>query len=149
MKKLITISLMICLAVVFVSANNGIGNSATIVGGTIYEGVIENVISGASINVTCNGTSLDSVSDVEGEYSVSFASNDCGCGDSVSVAVKNGGGLVGSEVGSITMCGISPVPSLTLDIGIVNVPLVPEFGFFVGMLTILSAVGIFFIVRKD
>jgi len=38
---------------------------------------------------------------------------------------------------------------MDLDVGIVNVPLVPEFGFVVGIMTILASVGVFLVVRRD
>ena len=38
---------------------------------------------------------------------------------------------------------------INVDLAIVNVPLVPEFGVVVGMLTIFGAMGIFLFVRKN
>jgi hypothetical protein len=39
-------------------------------------------------------------------------------------------------------------PGLNLDVGIVNVPMVPEFGLVVGLTTMLGALGVFFVVRR-
>jgi hypothetical protein len=40
------------------------------------------------------------------------------------------------------------IVGLDLNLGVVNVPLVPEFGATVGVLTILGALGVFFVVRR-
>lgn len=144
----------ILTAVMFVSSVSAIVpttcTETTIVGGTIYEGDISNGVSGADVDVTCTHNGADTTisgitSGSNGEYSVAFDCGSCAYGDEVSVSAtkdsKNG-----EEDGSITMtygfCG------LTLNVGIVNVPLIPEFGLVIGTLTALCAVGIFFFVRK-
>jgi hypothetical protein len=37
---------------------------------------------------------------------------------------------------------------MIIDVACVNVPLVPEFGAIVGVLTALGALGVFFVVRR-
>ena len=144
MKKIL-IALILMSLLPLVSA--GDGNEATVVGGTIYENVVENGVNGASVVVSCNGFNESAVSGSAGQYSVSFASDECECGDSVYVFASKGS-LSGSSMGAVDMCNLTPVPSLELDVAIVNVPLVPEFGVIVGLVTVLGAVGIFFVVRK-
>ena len=122
-------------------------NEATVVGGTIYENVITNGAVGAKVVISCNGVNQTTLSSVGGAYSSSFSNTDCECGDSVFVYATKGS-LSGSAAGSITMCDLQPIPSITLDVGIVNVPLVPEFGLIAGLIAVLGAVGAFFVIRK-
>ena len=149
MKKLFLLGCLVAFFSMVVFASAGI--DATVVSGTVYyEGDINNAVSGVIVQVVCNDSNvLNTTSGVDGEYSVSFTSNKCGCGDDVFVSAYEGVSMIGANEGSISICGISPAPSITLDVGVVNVPVVPEFGFVVGILTILGAVGIFFVVRKD
>lgn len=125
----------------------------TIVDGIIYQNDITNPVSGADVQVTCYHEKHDEikeytksgVSNSEGEYSITFYKNHCDYGDSVTVYAQRDS-LIGIEDGSITItqkiCGIR------LNIGIVNVPLVPEFGLIAGLTAILGSLGIFFVVRK-
>ena len=39
-------------------------------------------------------------------------------------------------------------PALSLNVVIVNVPMVPEFGLIAGLTTVLGALGVFFVVRR-
>jgi hypothetical protein len=124
------------------------------VGGIIYQNEITNVISDADVTVTCNHNGVDysgvTTSQSNGEYGYLFDASECGYGDSVTVdAVK--AGLMGTNDGDITMTNtivMNKSCKFKLNVGIVNVPMVPEFGVFAGALTLLSAVGIFFFVRR-
>jgi len=122
----------------------------TAVGGTIYQDTVDNGIQGASVEVTCNGNTETATSDSEGAYSVVFEGDECSFGDDVTVHAEKDG-ATGSNDGSVDMtyhydfgcfCG------LDLNVGIVNVPLIPEFGLMIGTLTAISAIGIFLFVRK-
>ncbi len=120
--------------------------SQTIVGGTIYQEDITNPIAGADVYVTCGTETLSTTSEADGSYSVVFDCSKCDYGYDVEVrATKDA--LEGTEDGEVNMkydllCGVK------LNVGIINVPLVPEFGVVVGVLTALGAVGAFFVVRK-
>jgi hypothetical protein len=143
-------------------SNNCPNQTVTDVKGIIYQGTINNPVSGANVQVTCakNGpwnyivrrNSLVSrtnteitVSNNKGKYLVSFPQTECTIGDKITVtAISND--LVGTATGSIT--DEDYLGCLNLDLGIVNVPLVPEFGAIAGSLTILGSMTIFFIVRR-
>jgi hypothetical protein len=104
----------------------------------------------ANVEITCHGDSGDVVKNVStgalGFYGAIFSQDDCREGDLVSVkAWKND--LSGLEEGFVQY-GFESC-NLNLDVAFINVPLVPEFGVVVGLLTMISAVGIFFVVRKD
>jgi hypothetical protein len=55
--------------------------------------------------------------------------------------------MMGSEDGSVSM-QIDSVCQAKLNVGIINVPLIPEFGLLIGSLTVISAVAVFFVVRR-
>ena len=123
---------------------------STIVGGTIYQDVIENPTAGANVEIICNHSGVLSTKTTTslgaGQYSIVFPCEQCIFGDEVIVNAQKDA-LSGTNEGEIDMsynlpCGVK------LDVGIVNVPLVPEFGVVVGFLTMISAIGVFFVIRK-
>jgi len=120
--------------------------SQTVVGGTIYQDVITNGVVDATVEVTCNGTMLPTASVANGAYSVNFDCSVCNYGDLVTVhAVKDS--LTGDNSGAVDMTWTIPC-GIQLDVGIVNVPLVPEFRLILGMATALGALGVFFVIRR-
>jgi len=148
MKKLLSLFVLatVLLTVGFVSATVPGCTSQTVVGGTIYQDVITNGIVGANVEVTCNGATLYTTSVTDGAYSVNFDCSVCDYGDAVTVhATKEG--LSGDNSGAVDMTWQIPC-GIQLDVGIVNVPLVPEFGAVVAVLTVMGALGAFFVVRR-
>ncbi|KHO53796.1 MAG: hypothetical protein QT05_C0001G0018 [archaeon GW2011_AR13] len=139
-KTLMLIVLMLVFSVGAVSAK-------TIIAGKIYNADYSDTISGADVTILCNGHELTNISRSDGSYNVEYlenGENGCNAGDSLTVsAVK--GNLYGSQSGIIHDDALGN----NWDLAIVNVPLVPEFGILIGSLTILSAVGIFFFVRRE
>ena len=120
--------------------------SQTIVGGTIYQEVVEMGVEGADVWVTCNEETIQTTSGADGAYSVNFDCEVCDYGDAVTVhATKEG--LSGDNSGAVDMTWQIPC-GIQLDVGIVNVPLVPEFGAVVAVLTVMGALGAFFVVRR-
>ena len=79
----------------------------------------------------------------QAHYVVYFDEDECGIGDSVNVLITKGN-LAGQENFVLESEG-----TFRSSIWLFEVPSVPEFGFFMGALTLLSAVGLFFVVRKD
>jgi hypothetical protein len=136
---MLVMSLVLLLG--FTSAAVCVGN--TVVGGTIYQNTITNPVAGASVTVTCNGNTKTDTSGANGAYSVVFSCYECHYNDAVVVdAAKNP--LTGESKGTVSMT----YPGLNLDVGIVNVPMVPEFGLIAGLTTVLGALGVFFVVRR-
>lgn len=128
----------------------GMVSAKTMISGIIYNEDYEGVVSGANVSISCAHGEFtnvrNAVSMSDGMYSVNFSesgSDGCNDGDVVSVfAIKDG--LSGSKSGVVHNDVVG-----TWDIAVVNVSMVPEFGAVVGVLTMLSAVGLFFVVRKD
>jgi hypothetical protein len=139
MKKIMLIVFLslVILAVV------GFASAETAIAGKIYNSDFSATVAGASVDVTCNSVTNSTLSLGDGTYVVNFDTSVCGDPSTVTVdAFKEGVGS-GSATGTVHSGLIS-----NLDLAIVNVPLIPEFGLLVGTLTAVSAIGIFFIVRK-
>jgi len=144
MKKLLVlpiIALLVITSIVAVSAK-------TIVAGKIYDSAnfeTANPVDNANINVTCNGNSITTTSLSDGTYSVAW-NNAIACPEGSLVTVV-------AEKGGVTNSGTGLVHDYTavipeIYLGVVNIALIPEFGAIVGVLTVLSAVGVFFLVRR-
>jgi hypothetical protein len=140
MKK-ISVTLVMAL---FVLSAMSLISSQTIIAGKIYNVDYTAIIPGASVTVECDEAVGNTTSVVDGSYAVSF-SDDSACNgtDTVTVSATKGE-LTGSASGTVQGNLIQG-----LDIAIVNVPLVPEFGLVIGGLTIFGAVAVFFMIRKQ
>lgn len=151
---LIVSVVILSLMISFISANSAsgcMGCTKTLVNGIIYDGHTGESIQGAEVKITCkddkNVRQRDSVvtgikSLEDGTYFVIFDSIHCNEDDLVIVeASKNG--ISGNNQGIVHDKVIK-----SLDVAVVNVPLVPEFSILIGSLTVLGALGVFFIVRK-
>jgi hypothetical protein len=137
-------------------------SAKTIVAGKIYDSPnfeTANAVANANINVTCDDNLLTAISLNDGTYSVAFdscmsdlkalqTSNDLLCCDDGSIVT------VWAEKDGVSNSGTGEVHGYTaivpdLYLGVVNIALVPEFGLFIGALTIMGAVGVFFFVRRQ
>ena len=144
MNKTFTLSVLLLLVIASIATVS----AKTIVAGKIYDSPnfeTANAVSGADITVTCEGNIETTTSLSDGTYSVSYAETaDCPDGSSVYVVAEKDG---------VSNDGYGDVHDYTavipdIYIGIVNIALIPEFGFAIGTLTALCAIGIFFFVRK-
>jgi len=141
--KLLSVLVLGVMLLSMVSAHN------VLVTGKIYDNDFTDEIADATVTVTCGESVQTTTSLSDGAYKVIFTNSEtvanqvCDIEDSLAVdAVK--GSLYGHKEGTIH----DLYDAVGFDLSVVNVPLVPEFSFFAGTLTILSAVGIFFFVRK-
>ena len=125
----------------------GLVSAKTLVAGKIYNADYSKIIEEALVVASCdNGAKVtvqNTMSIGDGSYGVEFYDSDCNFEDLLTVYAEKDG-MTGSQTGRINKDVFGD-----WDLAIANVPLVPEFGFVIGMLTILSAVGIFFVIRKD
>lgn len=126
----------------------------TIVEGKVYFEDTNSLAGNADVTITCyhDGNTYTKTTKtaiygfLKGTYFVEFSQSQCVAGDEVTVtAYKSGMG--GANEGEII--DFITTKCLDIDIGIINVPLVPEFGIIICGLTIFSAVGIFFFVRRE
>ncbi|HLC78676.1 MAG TPA: hypothetical protein VJH92_06130 [Candidatus Nanoarchaeia archaeon] len=142
MKKaysLLIVGLMVLFMVQAVSAVT----SNTLIAGKIYNADYSSTIAGANVTVNCDGNVQSVASLSDGAYSVTYDGSLCFDGSSLTVSATKDS-LYGSNTGIIhneVMEG--------WDLAIVNVPLVPEFGIVIGILTMLGAVGVFFMIRRN
>jgi hypothetical protein len=158
-KKLLTILIVgvFLMSLGFVSAI--CPQNQTDIGGTVYIAGSNTTVSGASVEVLCvTGSGNISKSDTtggSGAYDVFFSDTEtpfCNTGDTVIVTATSGS-LSGTTVGVI---GTNPgIPydiengcKIHVNVEVVDVPLIPEYGLVAGLATVMGAVGIFFYVRR-
>ena len=122
----------------------------TFVSGMITDASGVNPIANAEVTVDCDGVEKDTTSEADGSYSVQFDVSECDAGDDVTVTAKYGD-LNGESQEVVWHTENERVQCLDLVINVAcgNVPLVPEFGTVVGIVTALGALGVFFVVRKQ
>ena len=128
-----------------------VNDGNTIVYGKTYDSETGDFITGVNVSIVCiheNETYVrEDVSNKYGYYSAVFdrtSGENCFIGDAVNIYAQKGN-LYGIFEGYIDDYYIYK-KNLKVNI---DIPLVPEFGTVVGMLTIISAVGIFFVVRRE
>lgn len=120
---------------------------------TVQVGVVEGLVKnpdntaavGASVDVLCNGTTLNDTTDGSGFYFVQYADGVCVEGETVNVSATLGG-LTGNNSGVMTASGYTE--GLKLDVAIVHVPLVPEFGLITGALAMIGSAGSFLVLKR-
>ncbi|HNZ52349.1 MAG TPA: hypothetical protein PKO02_03235 [Candidatus Pacearchaeota archaeon] len=157
--SLVTVSIMLVLALGLVAACNDGDYKCIPFKETLIKGEVTYADSGdeaarAFVEVTCihDGTEYTRMTKTlkygvwKGWYFVYFPQTQCVAGDEVIVRATKGD-LVG-EVKGIVEDYITQ-KCFDLDLARVDVPLVPEFGTIIAMFTALSALGIFFIVRRS
>ena len=140
-------ALFILLVIALTGVISAQGEYNTVIAGKIYDSPnfeTADGVAGAHVVVTCNEATHDTTSLSDGTYSVVFGPEE-GCFDTTASAYAEK-----DDVTSNTQTGIIQdyTGSFDLYLGVINIALIPEFGVVVGMLTLLSAVGIFFFVRR-
>ena len=133
-------------------------SAKTIIAGKTYDMTKDPIetVSGAEVYVACDHSGTiyvkNTISLSDGTYALTFCekTGDCPDGkrcDSGDFVIVNAtkGGLYGEASGTVwdkSMLNIS------VNLAVVNVPMIPEFGLLVGMFTVLSAVVVFFVIRR-
>lgn len=141
MKKLLS---LVCLSLVLFSLSS-VSAASTLIAGKVYNYDFSETVANANVTVDCNGNIQPATSGSDGSYGVVYNDSVCTLNDKVTIEAFH------KDYGynKIDINVDLDIPSIDLSIGMGNVPLVPEFGFFVGILTIVSALGIFFVVRRE
>lgn len=157
MKKTIMIAMLVSILVIAsitaVSATYGCsGNGCsdiptcpighTLIWGKITDASNGQLVSGADVEVICNGNNKDTTTNSHGIYWVIYPQNKCKVGNYVTVNAEKEE-LEGTETEKVNDWN-----GIFVDMERVDVPLIPEFGATVGILTLLGAVGTFFLVRR-
>ncbi len=146
---LVSSLLILIVGVSFISGNSrgyAVGGTDTIVEGDVYYS-LGGVASFAEVVVECETIplkiSIPKTCDENGHYRVVFNDADnCDNGAAINVYAIDKNGLDGLNSGRVMLY------SGEVDVELYNGAVVPEFGVIVGVLTILGAVGIFFVVRR-
>ena len=126
----------------FVASVSATVGPISAVGGTVYQADKVTTVSGAAVDVTCNGVTESTSTNLVGDYYVTFAPGVCYYNDPVSVnAVKDG--AKGSNDGVMCSAGKCIIPITVIDVTI------PEFGVMAGAVALIGALGIFVYRRKN
>ena len=151
--KTLTLSILVAFAVIAVmGVASAISSAAptpptnTEVSGTVYlQSSPSTGVEGANVSVVCDTDTLNpqtTVTSVNGSYAVAF---ETACGMVYVTASKDGA----SNMVSRAPNNFGVVNDCILLLALVDVPLVPEFGMFMGMTTIIGALVAFFVIRRN
>lgn len=149
MNKTIT---ALILSVLIVASMISLVSATTLITGKIFNHDYTETVAGATVTVTCaHGDETSSTQTVtslsDGAYGVEFleesGQNTCDSEDSLTVSAYHEDYGYGSKTGIIHDNAVGD-----WDLAVVNVPLVPEFGVIVGGLTVVSAICVFFFIRR-
>ena len=142
MKKKFSFFIATVLAIVALPVATFAQSGQTIVDGTVTNNA-HAVVSGASVTVTCDGHVQTATTNVNGDYLLSYSDTDCPLGATANVTASKSGQGSGSNSGSI-----GPTGSSQINIGVVDVSLVPEFGLIGLTGAILIGGGAFMVLRR-
>lgn len=144
MKKILSSLLALAFIFVFVAHVHAAIFQIGLVAGVVT-GPDGNPLSGASVGVDCNSHHLSTSSSSSGTYSVQFDNGFCTLGQTVTVTATKGS-LTGSNSGPMQNGG--DVGQVHLDVAIVNVPTVPEFGLITGVITLIASGASYLFLKK-
>jgi hypothetical protein len=170
MKKifvLLGLTIFLILSIGYISAVSDYQNhkacdiTKTLVEGKIYSANAE-PIGNADVTVVCthNGNGYTqktkSVNNgvLKGTYVVTFSQSNCIKGDSVAVTFMRNGqigtaqGKVKDSIDSLVNGVCTDIDTAKIDVPMIDPPVVPEFGVVAGAVTVLSALTVFFVIRR-
>jgi len=102
-------------------------------------------VEGADVSVSCNGFNMNTMSNASGIYFVQFLDSECPVGQVVNVNASKGS-MAGTNTG--VMEEGDPFGGVVVDVAVVNVPLMPEFGLVTGALTSLVSGGLYLLKKR-
>lgn len=117
-------------------------NGKTRVRGNVYDLEAGNWVQGATVAVTCNGTTLNATTSASGLYTVDFNKSACPKFAMVSAAVTHDGETLGQTV------QVSNTNTATMDFNF-GAAAVPELGMITGLMAAGGSGYLFFKMRKD
>ena len=132
--------LFIVLTTSFVEASCNMQN--VVVFGYIKDGETGLPVEDAFVSSTCGLKTLSTITNNQGGYMIEFDKRDCSYGDKISIFAEKENAVSLKTEGYIQQ--IYPFGCAVR----MDVPLIPEFGFFTGIMTIFIAITLFFIARK-
>jgi len=152
MKKVLMLFSLILLMTSFASAT--ICNMQTIVTyGKVYETGTTIPVSDATVIATCThrgvNTTHNGISSSDGRYTIYFDKRECDYGDKVMVHSLKFGTSGQETMGSIEYIypyGCST--KINSDNPNIQIPIIPEFGAGIALITICGAVAVFFVIRR-
>ena len=138
---LTTLGILVLLPVSMARAAGG----QSIIAGNIYYKGTTNPVTGASVSVVCDGNTLTSPTTSAGAYEVTFDPTACPAGDTATVTATKGS-ATGTNSGVVNPLATEPT---VINLAIVNVSVVPEFGAITGIAAIALGAGAFLVIRRQ
>jgi hypothetical protein len=125
----------------------------TIITGKVYNSSVDplnpSIVEGAHVTVNCSGHIRTTETSNEGAYNVNYTYGDCPFNSPFYVeATKDnlkGNNYDANDTIDSDMTAIAPI---YMGVGVVFMNMIPEFGAFIGGLTLVSAVALFFVIRR-
>lgn len=143
-KKVFSIVVAVALFVVFTGQANAQTFQVGIVQGLV-SGSDNNPLVGADIQVDCNSVIKNTTSNASGFYSVQYANEGCDDGDTATVTATKDG-QTGIADGVLQDEGT--IGFLNLDVAVIHVPVVPEFGLITGGIALLTSAGSYYVFKR-
>jgi hypothetical protein len=142
-KKLLSALVSGFALAVLVPASSFAAGSQTDINGTVTKG--GSPVKHAVVQVTCLSNTKQAQTDATGAYRVAFTAKKCPAGSTVSVSASKSGVGSGSNSGTV-----SPDNTDRLNVGIVDVNIVPEFGLITaGAATIIGGAAFMAVRRRQ
>lgn len=141
MKKKIALFITTVFAVAALPVAAFAEGGQSIVAGTVTNSGTGNPVGGASVSVLCDGHTLTSSTTSAGAYVVQFPSADCPNGATAQVTATKGSNSA-SNSGKVNKL------SASVNLAIVNVSVVPEFGIVAGISAAILGGGAFIVMRQ-
>ncbi|HUA13300.1 MAG TPA: hypothetical protein VL989_02260 [Candidatus Sulfotelmatobacter sp.] len=138
-KKLLSALASGAVLALLIPATSFAAPSQTSISGVVTEG--GNPVSKASVVVTCGTKTKTTKSNSTGTYLVNIQQNFCPTGASINVTATKGG-----ESGSVS--GTATEETNKLNVALLNVSLVPEFGLITAASAAMIGGGAFLVVRR-
>ena len=145
MKKILAIALAVSIFSFFGSSVHAQAPVQVGIVQGLISGPDNNALSGADIVVDCNGDIKNTTSDGVGFYSVQYTNEGCEQGDTATVTATKDGQ---TGIASGTLQDAGTIGFLKLDLAVVHVPVVPEFGLITGGLALLTSAGSYIAYKR-
>ena len=142
----------IVFSVVFLTSHSTVlaaNNNRTIVSGTVSENGV--LVEAADVTAVCEGIIMSTNTDTIGRYTLIYRDDACDEGSKVTVTAEKSA-FIGSGSGIVTHDHYdtygNPVVTLDIDMVVINIPSVPEFGLVPGAVALFASSGTFLLLKK-
>jgi hypothetical protein len=145
--NIIRTSIFLCILISFLGFGSSLENA--VISGVTYDAERPWRLSGTTVVASCDHhgliTTEETVSGAHGIYKIVFdnsKTSTCLLFDEVTLTATN------DDISGVETINMARYEE-NYDFFLLHIPMTPEFGFYMGLLTLVSGIGMFFLVRKD